>query len=100
MVARLQGTCADPVGVNKASISAFSRYPITVLAVFLNGTARISAHQATWTGERMPMKRASEWMVASLWLRVTPLHWRSRSRWSRNVRTIPTASDLQRSCDR
>ena len=53
---------------------AFSRYSITVLAVFLNGTARISAHQATWTGERMPMKRASEWIVASLWLRVTPLH--------------------------
>src|SRR5271165_966417 len=45
---------------NRASISAFSRYPIAVLAVFLNGTARTSAHQAKLTGERIPMKRASE----------------------------------------
>src|SRR5271166_4697219 len=72
----------------RASISAFSRYPIPVLAVFLNGVARISAHQATCVGERMPMNRANDRMVASLWLRVTPLHWRSRSRWSRNLRTI------------
>src|SRR5271165_280940 len=72
----------------RASISTFSRYPISVLAVFLNGVARISAHQATCVGERMPMNRANDRMVASLWLRVTPLHWRSRSRWSRNLRTI------------
>src|SRR5208282_2411898 len=36
----------------RASISTFSRYPISVLAVFLNGVARISAHQATCAGER------------------------------------------------
>ena len=75
----------------RASISAFSRYPIPALAVFLNGVARISAHQATCAGERMPMNRANDRMVASLWLRVTPLHWRSCSRWSRNLRTMDGA---------
>ncbi len=48
--------CTDQkLGQQCTSISAFSRYPIPVLAVFLNGVARISVHQATCAGERMPM---------------------------------------------
>src|SRR5271157_3692710 len=50
---------------SRASISAFSRYPIKVFAAFLNGIDRISEHQATWIGERTAMNRASEWIVAS-----------------------------------
>ena len=48
------------------------KIPISALAVFLNGVARISApgHMA---GERMPMNRANDRMVASLWLRVAHL---------------------------
>ena len=38
------------------------------------------------------MKRAGEWMVASRWLRVAWLHRRSRSRWSRILRTIAGVS--------
>ena len=48
---------------NSASSSAFSRYPMTVLAVFLKGMERISMHHANCSGARLPMKRAREWIV-------------------------------------